>query len=272
MLLNFVGGGAAINVLARHVGARVVLVDAGTCSGIEHPRVIDKRIRKGTANMARGPAMSREEAEAAVLAGVGVASMEIDAGATLVATGDMGIGNTTSSGAVIAAFTGLPVRSLVGRGTGVDDDVLENKVAVIERALELNRPSPADPLDVLAKVGGLEIGALTGVMLCCAARRVPVVVDGLISGAAALLAARICPVAREYMFASHLSEEPGHRAALDELGLKPFLNLCMRLGEGTGAALAMPVMEAAVKVLGEMATFEEAGVFRESEKSEAEKK
>lgn len=266
MLLNFTRGGAAINVLAGHVGARVVLVDAGTCSNVEHPSVIDKRIRNGTANMARGPAMSAGEAEAAVLAGVDVASVEIDEGAGLVATGDMGIGNTTASSALMAAFTGLPVRSLVGRGTGVDDDALENKVAVIERALELNRPSPGDPLDVLAKVGGLEIGALSGVMLCCAARRVPVVVDGLISGAAALLAARICPVAREYMFASHLSEEPGHRAALDELGLKPFLNLRMRLGEGTGATLAMPVMEAAAKVLREMATFEEAGVSRESEK------
>lgn len=268
MLLNFAAGGAAISALARHVGARVAVVDVGTRADVEHPSILNRKVREGTRNFARGAAMDRSEAEAAVLVGAEVAAEEIDAGARIVATGDMGIGNTTASSALIAAFTGLPVLSLVGRGTGLDDAALENKAGVIRRALDINRPDPGDPLDVLAKVGGLEIGALAGVMLCCAARRVPVVVDGFISGAAALLAVRICPRAVDFMFASHLSQEPGHRVALDELGLEPFLNLEMRLGEGTGAALAMPVIEAAMKMLVEMVTFEEAGVSRESEESE----
>jgi nicotinate-nucleotide--dimethylbenzimidazole phosphoribosyltransferase len=268
MLLNFAAGGAAINVLARDVGARVVVVDVGTLSDVDNPMILDRKIRAGTSNLARGPAMDRREAEAAVLAGAEVAAAEIEAGADIVATGDMGIGNTTASSAMIAAFTGLPVLSLVGRGTGLDDTALENKAEVIRRALDLNKPRPDDPIDVLSKVGGLEIGALAGVMLGCAAKRVPVVVDGFISGAAALLASRLCPHVVDYMFASHLSQEPGHRVALQELGLDPFLNLGMRLGEGTGAALAIPVIQAAMKLLGQMATFEQAGVSRESEESE----
>jgi nicotinate-nucleotide--dimethylbenzimidazole phosphoribosyltransferase len=268
MLLNFAAGGAAINVLARDVGARVVVVDVGTLSDVDNPMILDRKIRAGTSNLARGPAMDRREAEAAVLAGAEVAAAEIEAGADIVATGDMGIGNTTASSAMIAAFTGLPVLSLVGRGTGLDDTALENKAEVIRRALDLNKPRPDDPIDVLSKVGGLEIGALAGVILGCAAKRVPVVVDGFISGAAALLASRLCPLAVDYMFASHLSQEPGHRVALQELGLDPFLNLGMRLGEGTGAALAIPVIQAAMKLLGQMATFEQAGVSRESEESE----
>jgi nicotinate-nucleotide--dimethylbenzimidazole phosphoribosyltransferase len=268
MLMNFASGGAAINVLARHAGARVVLVDVGCACEVRHPGIIDRRVRQGTANFTRGPAMTRQEAEAAVVAGLDVAAAEIERGSRLIATGDMGIGNTTASSALIAALTGLPPRAVAGRGTGLDDAGLERKIAVIERGLEVNDPSAGDPLEVLAAVGGLEIGALAGVMLGCAQARVPVVVDGFISGAAALLAARLYMGAEHYMIASHLSVEPGHRAALDEIGLVPFLDLNMYLGEGTGAVLAMSVIEASVKVLAEMATFDEAGVSRESENVE----
>jgi nicotinate-nucleotide--dimethylbenzimidazole phosphoribosyltransferase len=271
MLLNFAGGGAAINVLAKHAGARVVVVDVGTRSEVGNPAVIRRKIRRGTANFAWGPAMSRAEAEQAIGVGIETAEQEIGKGAGLIATGDMGIGNTTAASALIAALSGLPVRSLVGRGTGIDDASLEKKVEVIERALELNSPSSDDPLDALSKVGGLEIGALAGVMLACAVHRVPVVVDGFISGAAALLASRIDKAVVDYLFASHLSEEPGHRLVLGELGLKQFIDLEMRLGEGTGAVLAISVIEAAVKILVEMSTFEEAGVSRKSEKAETEK-
>ena len=271
MLLNFSSGKAAINVLARHVGAMVVLVDVGTLADVEHPLVITKKVRKGTANLTAGPAMSRAEAEKAIAVGIEVAEQEIAKGAGIIATGDMGIGNTTPSSALVSALTGIPVRQVVGRGTGIDDDRLEKKVDVIERALALNRPSMEDPIGVLAKVGGLEIGALAGVMLAGAMRRVPMVVDGFISGAAALLAVRIHPGVKEYLFPSHLSEEPGHVIVLENLGLKPLIDLGMRLGEGTGAVLAMPIIEAAVKILSEMATFEEAGVSRKSEKSEVEK-
>jgi nicotinate-nucleotide--dimethylbenzimidazole phosphoribosyltransferase len=182
----------------------------------------------------------------------------------MIATGDMGIGNTTPSSALVAAFTGLPAEAVVGRGTGLDDTALDAKTRVVEKALAANRPGSDDPVGALAGVGGLEIGAMAGVILGGAMERVPVVIDGFISGAAALLAERICPGAKNFMFASHLSEEPGHKAALDELGLEPFINLNMRLGEGTGAALAMPVIEVALKLLNEMATFDEAGVSRES--------
>jgi nicotinate-nucleotide--dimethylbenzimidazole phosphoribosyltransferase len=265
MLGNFASDGAAINVLARHASARVVLVDVGSACEVEHPRIISRRVRPGTANFAVGPAMSRAEAEAAIAVGIEVASEEIERGAKLIVTGEMGIGNTTASSALIAALTGLPPRALAGRGTGVDDQGFDRKVSVIERALEVNRPSPADPIGALAATGGLEIGALAGVMLCCASSRVPVIVDGLISGAAALLASRIDERCSDYMFASHLSVEPGHALALQEIGLEPFLDLRMRLGEGTGAVLAASIVEASVKVLCEMATFEEAGVSRESE-------
>jgi nicotinate-nucleotide--dimethylbenzimidazole phosphoribosyltransferase len=267
MLLNFAGGGAAINVLARESGARVVLLNAGTASAVEHPCILDKRVRPGTANMAYGPAMTKEEAKACLLAGFEAARSEISSGAGLLAAGDMGIGNTTSASAIIAALTGRPVEQLVGRGTGLDDEGLARKVCVVRKALEINMPDPGQAMDVLAKVGGLEIGAMAGVMLACAHEGVPVVVDGLISTAAALVAERACPGARGAMFASHLSVEPGHRPALDELELDPYLDLSMRLGEGTGAALAMIVLECAAKLLADMATFEEAGVSRETDET-----
>ncbi len=265
MLLNFAGGGAAINVLARLAGAEVVLLNVGTRTPVEHQAVLDRRVRDGTANMACGPAMSRGEAEACVAAGLETARAAISAGAGMLAAGEMGIGNTTAASALTAAFTGLPPSSVVGRGTGLDDAGVERKVGVVTRALEANPPDPDDPLGVLAGVGGLEIGAMAGVMLACAVEGVPVVIDGFISTSAALLAERLCPGAVGVMFASHLSAEPGHRLALEALGLEPFMDLGMRLGEGTGSALAMMLLEASARLLAEMATFEEAGVSRDND-------
>lgn len=260
MLGNFVNGGAAINVLARHAGARVVVVDMGVAAPGTPEGVLAYKIKPGTENLARGPAMSREEAVACLEAGIDVVSREIERGTRLIGTGDMGIGNTTPSSAILAAFSGLPAERFVGRGTGIDDTGWKRKVETIYRALEVNRPDPRDAVEVLARVGGLEIGGLAGCILGAAAHRVPVLVDGFISGAAALVAARIEPKARNFMIASHLSVEPGHRFMLELLGLKPVLQMNLRLGEGTGAALAMNLVEAAVKIMREMATFESAGV------------
>jgi len=219
-----------------------------------------RKVARGTRNLARGPAMTREEALQALEVGMEVAGEEIAGGAQLLATGDMGIGNTTPSSAIIAALTGRPVAQVTGRGTGLDEQGLRRKVAVIEAALALNRPDPSDPLDVLAKVGGYEIAGLAGVCLRGAAERVPVLLDGLIAGAAALVAVRLCPQARHFLLASHCSAEPGHRHALEALGLRPLLDLELRLGEGTGACLALPLLDAALAIVDEMATFEEAGV------------
>ncbi|MDI3522838.1 MAG: nicotinate-nucleotide--dimethylbenzimidazole phosphoribosyltransferase [Bacillota bacterium] len=260
MVQNFVNGGAAVNVLARQAGARVVVADMGVRAELNFPTVLPWKVRRGTANMARGPAMSREEAVTALERGSTLAEQEIDQGADLIATGDMGIGNTTAGSAILAAFSGLPVAKLTGRGTGVDDRRLRLKVEAVERALAVNRPDPRDALDVLTKVGGLEIAGLAGVILGCAARRVPVIIDGFISGAAALVAGKLEPRAREFMIASHLSEEPGHRYMLALLDLKPLLQMRMRLGEGTGAVLAMHLLEAACRIMREMATFDSAGV------------
>ena len=263
MVLNFLAGGAGINVLARHVGARVVVVDMGVVGGFEpRPGLICRMIDFGTKNMARGPAMTRQQALEAVEAGIEVVEAEVAKGLDIVGTGDMGIGNTTPSAAICAAITGRPVEEVTGRGTGLEDERLRHKIAVIRRALEVNQPDPNDGLDVLSKVGGFEIGGLAGVILGAVARRIPVVIDGFISGAAALIATRLCPRAKDYLIAGHLSAEPGHRRVLEYLGLEPLLSLGMRLGEGTGAALAMGIAEAAVKVLNEMATFDEAGVSR----------
>jgi len=251
MVANFAAGGAAINVLARHVGADV--------------RVVDMGVGKPTANIARGPAMGREEAIAAIERGIEVAREEIAAGATMLATGDMGIGNTTASSAVVAALTGHPVPQVTGRGTGVTDEQFAHKVGIIERALDVNKPNPEDALDVLAKVGGFEIAGIAGLILGGAQRRVPVVVDGFISGAGQLVACRLCPAATEYTFAAHRSVEIGHAIVHNQLGQLPLLSLDMRLGEGTGAALAMSILEASTKILAEMATFADAGVSEASE-------
>jgi nicotinate-nucleotide--dimethylbenzimidazole phosphoribosyltransferase len=261
MVLNFARGGAAINVLARLVGARVVVVDVGVASDIaDQSGVLKRKIVAGTANMTLGPAMTRPQAEAAVQVGLDVVAAEVERGLDLVATGDMGIGNTTASAAIVAAMTGLPPATVTGRGTGVDDVGLARKVAVIERALAVNQPDPHDALDVLSKVGGFEIGGLAGVMMGAAARRVPVMVDGFISGAAAMIAVGLRPEIQPYLIAAHQSVEIGHRLALDHLRLRPLLDLDLRLGEGTGAALAFNLVEAAVRILNEMATFAEAGV------------
>lgn len=265
MVYNFIRGGAGINVLARHVGARVTVVDIGVAAQIDDPHVKACKVKAGTDNMTRGPAMSREEAISAIEVGIETVKEEIYKGATIIGTGDMGIGNTTPSSAILAAFTDVPVEKVVGRGTGIDDARLRHKIAVIERALLVNRPDPQDPMDVLAKVGGLEIAGLTGCILGAAANHVPVIVDGFISGVAALVAARLTSKAANYMVASHVSAEPGHKMTLDIIGLKPMLDMDMRLGEGTGAALAMNIIEVACKVLSEMATFAEAGVSEATE-------
>ena len=265
MVLNFLGGGAAINVLARHAGARGIVVDAGVAADFEpRPGLVLRKVASGTQDMSRGPAMSRAQALQAVEAGIEVVTAEIERGATLVATGDMGIGNTSASAAIAAAVTGRSVASVTGRGTGIGDEGLARKVAAVERALAANRPDASDGLDLLAKVGGFEIGAIAGVILGAAARRVPVVLDGFISTAGALVADRLAPLARAYMIAAHVSVEIGHRAMLEHLGLSPCLDLDLRLGEGTGAVLAFNLVEAACRILAEMATFEQAGVSEKS--------
>ncbi|RLC70767.1 MAG: nicotinate-nucleotide--dimethylbenzimidazole phosphoribosyltransferase [Chloroflexi bacterium] len=266
MVYNFLNGGAAINVLARHVGARVVVVDAGVAADFEpQPGLVIKKVAHGTADMSQGPAMSREQAVQAIEAGIEVVEDEIARGLSIVATGDMGIGNTTPSSAIAAAITGLPVADVTGRGTGIDDEQLVHKVAVIEKSLAVNQPDPKDALDVLSKVGGFEIGAIAGVVLGAAAHRIPVVIDGFISTAGALIAGGLSPLARDYMIAAHASVEIGHRATLSHLGLVPCLDFDLRLGEGTGAALVINVIEAACKVLNEMATFGEAGVSEKAD-------
>ncbi|HSH79684.1 MAG TPA: nicotinate-nucleotide--dimethylbenzimidazole phosphoribosyltransferase [Herpetosiphonaceae bacterium] len=266
MVQNFLHGGAAINVLARQVGARVVVADLGVATEIpDHPDLVRKKIGSGTRNMTEGPAMSVEEALAAIAAGIAIVEAEIERGLDLVATGDMGIGNTTASSAIVAAITGRPVAEVTGRGTGVDDAGWERKLAAIERALAQNRPDPTDPLDVLSRVGGYEIAGLVGVILRAGAGRVPVVIDGFISGAAALIATELCPMVHDYLIAAHTSFEIGHRVMLERMELVPLLNLNLRLGEGTGAALAMHLVDDALAVLDEMATFGEAGVSEEQE-------
>ena len=266
MVANFVAGGAAINVLASTVGARVIVVDMGVAADISElarqGKILSYKVDYGTKNMCRGPAMTREQAVQALEAGIDIASRLVEEGVELLGTGDMGIGNTTPSTAILAALSGVPVGEITGRGTGVDDVGLSKKVQAIKKALEVNRPDPKDGIDVLAKVGGFEIGGIAGLILGAAYHQVPVVVDGLISTAGALIAHALAPSAVEYMFAAHLSTEPGHRLMLRRLGLRPVLDLDLRLGEGTGAALAMPVIEGAARVIGEMATFEQASVSR----------
>ena len=265
MVLNFLHGGAAINVLAGLARARVVVVDIGVAADLpSQPGLVQRKVLRGTRNMARGPAMTRSEAQECITIGMEIVQAEIEKGLDLVATGDMGIGNTTPSSAITAVVTGMPAAQVTGRGTGLDDTGLATKVAVIERSLALTKPDPADPLDVLSKVGGLEIGGLAGVILGAAARRIPVVLDGFISGAAALIAVGLIPDVKPYLIAAHRSVEIGHRAILEYLGLIPILDLQMRLGEGTGAVLAFSVLEAAAATLNEMATFGDAGVSQKS--------
>jgi nicotinate-nucleotide--dimethylbenzimidazole phosphoribosyltransferase len=261
MVLNFLRGGAAINVLARQAGARVTIVDIGVATELEAtPGLIQRKVMCGTRDLAQGLAMTRLEAEQAIQVGIDVLNEEAGRGLDLVATGDMGIGNTTPSSAIAAVLTGLPVAQVVGRGTGIDDQSLERKIKVIEQSLRVNQPDPNDAMDVLHKVGGLEIAGLAGVMIAAASQRIPVVVDGFISTAAALIAVGLAPGARDYLIAAHQSVEIGHQAMLKHLSLAPLLDLNLRLGEGTGAALAFHLVEASTRILREMATFGEAGV------------
>lgn len=261
MVHNFLSEGAAINVLARHSDAKVVIADIGIAAEpIIHPDLNNCKVRPGSRNIAQEAAMTMAETITSIETGIRLVTQEIDNGATLIATGEMGIGNTTPSSAILACFSGRELELIVGRGTGLDDQKLKMKQQVIKRALEVNQPDPTNPLDVLSKLGGLEIAALTGVILGSAARQVPVVLDGFISTAAALTAFRLNQDSRKYMLASHLSQEPGHKIMLELLNMHPMLQLDLRLGEGTGAVLAFNLVEAAVKIIREMATFQEAGV------------
>jgi nicotinate-nucleotide--dimethylbenzimidazole phosphoribosyltransferase len=271
MVRNFLRGGAAINVLARQAGAQVIVADFGVAADFGGmPGLISRKIGLGTANMTKGPAMTEKQALQAVLAGAELALAEKERGADLFATGDMGIGNTTAASALLAALTGLSVEEATGRGTGIDDAAFHRKVGAIRRALDANKTDGKNALATLAQVGGFEIAGLVGVILAGAATRTPVLVDGFISGAAALVACRLAqskPV-RDYLAVAHLSAEPGHRRITKELGILPLLDLQMRLGEGTGAALAMPILDAACAIFNEMATFEEAGVSGKNEIAE----
>jgi len=266
MVLNFLAGGAAINVLARHGGARVVITDMGVASDLPaHPDLRVKKIAYGTGNIAKGPAMSANQAVQSLLAGAEVVEEQCQLGLDVLATGDMGIGNTTPSAAIAAAIMGKSPDEIAGRGTGVDDQGLQHKTAAIRKALEINQPDPTDGLDLLAKVGGFEIGGIAGAILAAAAQRKAVVVDGFISTAAAMIAVTLAPEVRGYLIAAHCSQELGHHLMMDWLGFEPLLDMRMRLGEGTGAALAMFLVEAACRVLSEMATFGEAGVSSKKE-------
>jgi len=261
MVMNFLYGGAAINVLSKHVGARVVIVDMGVAAPIDaHPQLISRRVGSGTGNIAKGPAMTRAQGVESILSGVEIVEAEIAKGLDILATGDMGIGNTTPSAAIACVVTGKSASEIVGRGTGVDDEGLRRKILAVENALKVNQPDMKDGLDILCKVGGFEIGGLAGAILGAAANRRPVVIDGFISTAAAIIAATVAPQVKDYLIAAHCSQELGHRLMMEWLGVTPLLDMNMRLGEGTGAALAMSIVEASCKILDEMATFGEAGV------------
>ena len=261
MVYNFLSGGAGINVTARQIGARIIVVDMGVATELEpNPQLLARKVAFGTQNMSQGPAMTREQAVTAIETGIEVVASEVAKGLDIVGTGDMGIGNTTASSAICAVMTEKPVAEVTGRGTGIADEQLTHKIEILNRALAVNQPDPKQPLDVLAKVGGFEIGGLVGVMLAAAAHRIPVVIDGFISGAAALIATALSPGLRDFLIAAHVSAEAGHHLLLKHLGLKPLLDLGMRLGEGTGAALGISLSETAARVLAEMSTFAEAGV------------
>lgn len=261
MVHNFLAGGAAVNVLARLFGAEVTVVDVGVKSDLPpHAQLAAAKIRPGTQNFNHEPAMERHEATASIETGIAVARAAVERGARVLITGDMGIGNTTASAAIAAVLTDLPVVDVTGLGAGVGREGWRQKIDVIERALALHMPDPNDPIDVLSKVGGLEIGAIAGIVLAAAATRTPVIIDGVISTAGAALAVALCPAAKAFIIPGHQSQEPGHHALLEHMDLRPLMNLDMRLGEGTGALLALPLLDAAVATLNEMATFDGAGI------------
>ncbi len=272
MVLNFLAGGAGINVLARHAGADVVVVDMGVDYDFDGEPggtpaggagLVSRKVLKGTGNIRKGPAMTREEALACIEVGVALAEEYASPGAVF-GTGEMGIANTTPSSALIAFYSGLPVEEVTGRGTGIDDEIYRRKVEVIKDALKVNAPDPADPVGALAKLGGAEIAGIAGLVIGAASRRIPVVIDGFISTAGALVAFELEPKVSEYLFAAHRSVERGHQVMLDRIGLEPFVDLALRLGEGTGAALGISLIEAGVRIYNEMATFGDAGVSEEA--------
>jgi nicotinate-nucleotide--dimethylbenzimidazole phosphoribosyltransferase len=273
MVHNFMRGTAGINVLAKHAGADVVVVDVGVAAELniiennteKRSIFIDKKVAFGTRNMAKEPAMSRQQAAYVISAGISVAIEMIDAGYGIIGTGDMGIGNTTASSAIASCMCAVDAEKVSGYGTGIDQAGFLKKVEVIKKAIKLNCPDPSDGIDVLAKVGGFEIGGIAGIILGCASRKIPVVIDGFISGAGALISEAIAPASKYYMIASHCSVEKGHRIVLEKLGISPLFNFDMRLGEGTGAAIGIGIAEAAVKILNEMATFEQAQVSQKRE-------
>lgn len=261
MTHNFLRGGAAINVLARHYGVEVEVIDVGVDYEFSDSQGLRScKVRRGTHNFSRGPAMSRAEARQCIEIGIRLVKEAAAVNPFLLGAGDMGIGNTSSAAAIVCALTGTVPRHVVGKGTGIDEKTWNTKLAAIERGLENNRPDAQEPLDVLAKVGGFEIGAMAGVILGAAAFQIPMVLDGFIAGAAALIAHRLSPDVQDFLFAAHLSAETGHGLMLEALKLEPVLDLGMRLGEGTGACILMGLIEAAARLLGEMATFESAGV------------
>jgi len=275
MVLNFLNGGAGINVLARHAGAEVVVVDIGVDydfadgslkenAGGPGGMFISRKIVSGTKNMRKGPAMTRDEAMQCISVGMELAAGYAKKGFRIFGTGDMGIANTTPSSAIASVLTGKSVEEITGRGTGINDETWRHKVQVIKDSIALNRPDPSDAVDVLSNIGGAEIGGIAGLIIGAAANRVPVVIDGFISTAGALIAYSLDPKTKDYMFAAHMSQETGHKAMLEKIGLRPILDLDLRLGEGTGAALAMFVIEAGLKIYKEMATFGEAGVSEKS--------
>jgi len=273
MVFNFLRGGAGINVLARHAKAEVVVIDIGvdydfgnpfvsplTKGGIKGGLFVSKKVLYGTKNMRKGPAMTRDEALRCIEIGINLADEYTLKGYRIFGTGDMGIGNTTPSSAIAAVLTGKPVSEVTGRGTGISDVTLKRKIKVVEDAISLNEPDPSDPIDVLSKVGGAEIGGIAGLIIGAASKRIPVVIDGFISTAGALIAYCLEPKTMDYMFAAHNSAEIGHRAMLQKIGLSPILDLNLRLGEGTGVALAMLMIDSGLKIYKEMATFNEAGI------------
>jgi len=261
MVLNFLRGGAAINALAANAGARVIVVDAGVAADLpDHPGLRRASVASGARNLLREPAMTRTETAAAIVAGARITAAEIDAGLDLLALGEMGIGNTTAAACLTSAFTGALPELTTGRGAGLDDARLEHKRTIVAAAIRRARPKPADPLGTLAELGGFEIAALVGAALAAAARRVPVVLDDYVTTSAALAAVALAPNLRHSLIAAHRSAEPGHRVALEYLGLQPLLTLDMRLGEGSGAALALPIILGAARLMRDMATFEQAGV------------
>lgn len=260
MIHNFVNGGAAINVFGRQIGAKLRIIDVGVASDLDIPQVWNKKVKKGTENFYKKNAMTKEEAQKSIQVGIEACEQIMEEGAHLIIIGEMGIGNTTTSSAMLSALTGIEADHLVGKGTGITDLSWHHKIQIVKESINLRNPDRQDPMDVLAKVGGLEIGAMAGAVLGAAAARVPVLVDGFISSVAALLAVRLCPNVKDYLIISHRSVEQGQAVVFEELGQTPLLDLQLRLGEGSGAAVAFPMVESATRMIREMATFASAGI------------